>query len=67
MRALTVKEQFEKHPERVLEIAIRDAPEEQAGKAMAKKLKFTAGPTTRTRAASRALALDPRAKAAAAK
>src|SRR3712207_9517058 len=44
LRAVTVKEQFEKHPERVLEIAIKGMlPKNKLGKAMAKKLKVYGG------------------------
>jgi large subunit ribosomal protein L13 len=69
LRAVTVKEQFEKHPERVLELAIKGMlPKNKLGKAMAKKLKVYAGPDHR-HAAQRPvpLQLDPRARAAAAK
>ena len=69
LRAVTVKEQFEKHPERVLEIAIKGMlPKNKLGKAMAKKLKVYGG-ADHPHAAQRPepLALDPRAKAAAAK
>ena len=68
LRAVTVKEQFEKHPERVLEIAIKGMlPKNKLGKAMAKKLKVYGG-ADHPHAAQRPepLALDPRAKAAAA-
>ena len=44
LRAVTVKEQFEKHPERVLESAIKGMlPKNKLGKAMAKKLKVYGG------------------------
>ena len=69
LRAVTVKEQFEKHPERVLEIAIKGMlPKNKLGKAMAKKLKVYGG-ADHPHAAQRPepLALDPRAQAAAAK
>ena len=69
LRAVTVKEQFEKHPERVLEIAIKGMlPKNKLGKAMAKKLKVYGG-ADHPHAAQRPepLALDPRAKAVAAK
>jgi large subunit ribosomal protein L13 len=69
LRSVTVKEQFEKHPERVLEIAIKGMlPKNKLGKAMAKKLKVYGG-ADHPHAAQRPepLALDPRAKAAAAK
>lgn len=69
LRAVTVKEQFEKHPERVLEIAIKGMlPKNKLGKAMAKKLKVYGGADP-PHAAQRPepLALDPRARAAAAK
>jgi large subunit ribosomal protein L13 len=69
LRAVSVKEQFEKHPERVLEIAIKGMlPKTKLGKAMAKKLKVYGG-ADHPHAAQRPepLALDPRARAAAAK
>ncbi len=68
LRAVNVKEQFEKHPERVLEIAIKGMlPKNKLGKAMAKKLKVYGG-ADHPHAAQRPepLQLDPRAKAAAA-
>jgi large subunit ribosomal protein L13 len=68
LRAVPVKEQFEKHPERVLEIAIKGMlPKNKLGKAMAKKLKVYGG-ADHPHAAQRPepLALDPRARAAAA-
>ncbi len=40
LREVTVKEQFEKHPERVIESAVKGMlPKTKLGKAMAKKLK----------------------------
>ena len=40
LREVTVKEQFEKHPERIIESAVKGMlPKNKLGKAMAKKLK----------------------------
>ncbi|MDX6709301.1 MAG: large subunit ribosomal protein [Blastocatellia bacterium] len=40
LREVTVKEQFEKHPERVIELAVKGMlPKSKLGRAMAKKLK----------------------------
>ena len=66
LRAVTVKEQFEKHPERVLEIAIKGMlPKNKLGKAMAKKLKvYGGGDHPHGAQRPEPLALDPRARAA---
>ncbi|MCA1613299.1 MAG: 50S ribosomal protein L13 [Acidobacteria bacterium] len=66
LRAVSVKEQFEKHPERVLEIAIKGMlPKNKLGKAMAKKLKvYGGGDHPHGAQRPQALALDPRATAA---
>lgn len=43
LREISVKEQFEKHPERVIELAVKGMlPKTKLGKAMAKKLKVYA-------------------------
>ena len=66
LRSVSVKEQFEKHPERVIEIAVKGMlPKNKLGKAMAKKLKVYAG-GDHPHAAQRPepLALDVRARAA---
>jgi large subunit ribosomal protein L13 len=43
LREVTAKEQFEKHPERVIEIAVKGMlPKTKLGRAMAKKLKVYA-------------------------
>jgi large subunit ribosomal protein L13 len=43
LREVTVKEQFEKHPERVIEIAVKGMlPKTKLGRSMAKKLKVYA-------------------------
>jgi len=43
LREVSVKEQFEKHPERVIELAVKGMlPKTKLGKAMAKKLKVYA-------------------------
>ena len=43
LRQVSVKEQFEKHPERVIELAVKGMlPKNKLGKAMAKKLKVYA-------------------------
>ena len=67
LRSISVKDQFEKHPERVIELAVRGMlPKNKLGKAMGKKLKVYAG-AEHPHAAQRPepLALDPRAAAAA--
>ena len=44
LRSISVKDQFEKHPERVIELAVKGMlPKNKLGKAMAKKLKVYAG------------------------
>ena len=44
LREISVQEQFEKHPERVIELAVKGMlPKNKLGKAMAKKLKVYAG------------------------
>jgi len=66
LRSISVKDQFAKHPERVIESAVKGMlPKNKLGKAMGKKLKVYAG-AERPHAAQRpeALALDPRAAAA---
>jgi large subunit ribosomal protein L13 len=43
LRSISVKEQFERHPERVIELAVRGMlPKNKLGKAMGKKLKVYA-------------------------
>ena len=43
LRSISVKEQFEKHPERVIELAVKGMlPKNKLGRAMAKKLKVYA-------------------------
>jgi large subunit ribosomal protein L13 len=66
LRSISVKDQFAKHPERVIELAVKGMlPKNKLGKAMAKKLKVYAG-AEHPHAAQRpqALAIDPRATAA---
>jgi len=44
LREVSVKEQFERHPERVIELAVKGMlPKNKLGKAMAKKLKVYGG------------------------
>ncbi|MET0625266.1 MAG: 50S ribosomal protein L13 [Pyrinomonadaceae bacterium] len=44
LRSISVKHQFERHPERVIELAVKGMlPKTKLGKAMAKKLKVYAG------------------------
>ena len=44
LRSISVKDQFERHPERVIELAVKGMlPKNKLGKAMAKKLKVYAG------------------------
>src|SRR5919199_6131351 len=44
LRTISVKDQFAKHPERVIELAVRGMlPKTKLGRAMAKKLKVYAG------------------------
>jgi large subunit ribosomal protein L13 len=46
LREVSVKEQFEKHPERVIELAVKGMlPKSKLGRAMVKKLKVYAGDT----------------------
>ncbi len=65
LRSISVKDQFARHPERVLELAIKGMlPKTKLGKAMAKKLKVYAG-AEHPHAAQQPepLALSPRAAA----
>ena len=67
LRSISVKDQFERHPERVIELAVKGMlPKTKLGKAMAKKLKVYGG-AEHPHAAQRPepLALDARAAAAA--
>jgi large subunit ribosomal protein L13 len=69
LRSISVKDQFAKHPERVIELAVKGMlPKNKLGKAMAKKLKVYAG-AEHPHAAQRPepLALSARAAAAAQK
>ena len=69
LREVSVQEQFEKHPERVIELAVKGMlPKTKLGRAMAKKLKVYAG-AEHPHAAQRPepLALEARAAAAAAR
>ena len=44
LRSISVKDQFEKHPERVIELAVRGMlPKNKLGRAMGKKLKVYGG------------------------
>ncbi len=44
LRSISVRDQFEKHPERVVELAVKGMlPKNKLGKAMAKKLKVYGG------------------------
>jgi large subunit ribosomal protein L13 len=66
LREVSVTEQFEKHPERVIELAVKGMlPKTKLGRAMAKKLKVYAG-AEHPHAAQRPepLAIDERATAA---
>ena len=66
LREVSVTEQFEKHPERVIELAVKGMlPKTKLGKAMAKKLKVYAG-AEHPHAAQRPepLTIDERAAAA---
>ncbi|HYE15574.1 MAG TPA: 50S ribosomal protein L13 [Pyrinomonadaceae bacterium] len=66
LRSISVKDQFEKHPERVIELAVKGMlPKTKLGRAMAKKLKVYAG-ADHPHAAQRPepLALSARAAAA---
>ena len=67
LRAVSVEEQFKKHPERVIEIAVRGMlPKTKLGKAMAKKLKVY-GDADHPHAAQRPEPLPLSERAAAAK
>ena len=65
LRSISVKHQFERHPERVIELAVKGMlPKTKLGKAMAKKLKVYAGAEHPHSAQQpEALALSPRAAA----
>jgi len=66
LREVSVTEQFEKHPERVIELAVKGMlPKNKLGRAMAKKLKVYAG-AEHPHSAQRPepLAIDERAAAA---
>jgi len=65
LRSISVKDQFARHPERVIELAVKGMlPKSKLGKAMAKKLKVYAG-AEHPHAAQQPepLALSPRAAA----
>ena len=65
LRSISVKDQFERHPERVIELAVKGMlPKTKLGRAMAKKLKVYAD-ADHPHAAQQpeALALSPRARA----
>ena len=68
LRSISVKDQFERHPERVIELAVKGMlPKTKLGRAMAKKLKVYGDAEGLTRHAAQKpepLALDPRAAAA---
>ena len=67
LRSISVKDQFARHPERVIELAVKGMlPKTKLGKAMAKKLKVYADDEGLSRHAAQKpemLALSPRAKA----
>ena len=65
LRSISVKDQFAKHPERVIELAVKGMlPKNKLGKAMAKKLKVYANAEHRHGAQQpEPLVLDARAKA----
>jgi large subunit ribosomal protein L13 len=67
LRSISVKDQFERHPERVIELAVKGMlPKNKLGKAMAKKLKvYGDDEGLRRHAAQRPepLALSPRTRA----
>jgi large subunit ribosomal protein L13 len=66
LRSISVKDQFEKHPERVIELAVRGMlPKNKLGRAMGKKLKVYGG-SDHPHAAQRPepLTIDARAAAA---
>ncbi len=65
LRSISVKDQFERHPERVIELAVKGMlPKSKLGRAMAKKLKVYPG-AEHPHAAQQPepLALSPRAAA----
>src|ERR687886_572842 len=60
LREISVREQFERHPERVIELAVKGMlPKTKLGRAMAKKLKVYAG-AEHPHAAQRPQALELR-------
>ncbi|MFL6334097.1 MAG: 50S ribosomal protein L13 [Pyrinomonadaceae bacterium] len=67
LRSISVKDQFARHPERVIELAVKGMlPKTKLGKAMAKKLKVYAddeGLTRHTAQKPEPLALSPKAAA----
>ena len=67
LRSISVKDQFERHPERVIELAVKGMlPKTKLGRAMAKKLKVYADDEGLSRHAAQKpelLALSPRAAA----
>jgi large subunit ribosomal protein L13 len=67
LRFISVKDQFERHPERVIELAVKGMlPKSKLGKAMAKKLKVYGDDEGLRRHAAQKpepLALSPRARA----
>jgi large subunit ribosomal protein L13 len=67
LRSISVKDQFERHPERVIELAVKGMlPKSKLGKAMAKKLKVYGDDEGLRRHAAQKpepLALSPRARA----
>ena len=67
LRSISVKDQFERHPERVIELAVKGMlPKNKLGKAMAKKLKVYADDEGLTRHSAQKpepLALSPKAAA----
>jgi large subunit ribosomal protein L13 len=67
LRSISVKDQFERHPERVIELAVKGMlPKSKLGKAMAKKLKVYGDDEGLTRHSAQRpepLALSPRAAA----
>jgi large subunit ribosomal protein L13 len=67
LRSISVKDQFERHPERVIELAVKGMlPKSKLGKAMGKKLKVYGDDEGLTRHSAQKpepLALSPRAAA----
>ena len=67
LRSISVRDQFERHPERVIELAVKGMlPKTKLGKAMAKKLKVYADDEGLSRHSAQKpepLALSPRARA----